>query len=346
MTSATTLASGSVLPFCDLILVAGTVNGGTIGCSATQLGSTAYTIQFDSSNNLYIADSENHRIMVWKSAFTKASLSAADFALGQTSLTTCTAATSQSGLRVPQACSYDVPSSTLFVGDTSNNRVMLFQNPASLGQSAVYQFGQTDFTSTSSNVVTPVDLKYDRSGGTNSLYVLDGTLLLKRFCPVSFSFSVTNSATFTISRTNSVTNSFTASFTNSNTNSFTSSYTPSYTSSYSPSYTNSITNSVSKKAAAKSIKRSAASTPVCGNGVLEGKEQCDLGKDNGSGASCCSVYCKFYINGTKCGRIPGPGCIRAPQCGLIGNCVSGKPKRDGTKCYKKKGKCLKGVCGN
>jgi hypothetical protein len=340
MTSAATLASGSVLPICDLVLVAGI----STGCSQTTLSSSAYTIQFDGSNNLFIADSVNNRIMVWNSAFSKSNFAAADIVLGQASFTSCGAQTTQSGLKSPQACSYDVGSSTLLVADNGNGRIMLFQSPTTSGQNAVYQFGQTSFTSTADNTASALDLKYDRTGGTNSLYTVDGTNL-KRFCPVSFSFSVTNTVTVTVSNTNTNSNSFTSSYTNSVTNSYTSSYTNSYSTSYTSSYSPSYSTSVSK-AAGRTLKRSAASTPVCGNGVVEGKELCDEGKDNGGGFSCCSVFCQLYIHGTKCGRIPGPGCIRAPHCNLVGNCVSGVQKRDGTKCYKKKGRCFKGVCNN
>jgi len=243
-----------------------------------------------------------------------------------------------------RVCATSFYSSSLLVADNGNGRIMLFQTPTTTGQNAVYQFGQTSFTTTTSGTAGALDLKYDRSGGTNSLYTVDGTNL-KRYCPVSFSFSVTNSVTVTVTNSNTNSNSFTTSLTNSNTNSYTSSYTNSYSSSYSNSYTSSFSGSHSKPVG-KTLKRSAASTPVCGNGVIEGKEQCDKGKDNGSSLSCCSVFCQFYIHGTKCGRIPGPGCIRAPHCNLIGGCVSGVHKRDGTKCYKKRGRCLKGVCNN
>jgi len=229
------------------------------------------------------------------------------------------------------------------VADNGNGRIMLFQSPTTSGQNAVYQFGQTSFTSTADNTASALDLKYDRIGGIASLYTVDGTNL-KRYCPLSFSVTVTNTVTVTVTNSNTNSNSFTSSYTNSNSNSYTSSYTNSYSSSYTNSYSPSIT--VSSKVVGKTLRRSAASTPVCGNGVVEGKEQCDAGKFNGAGYSCCSVFCQLYIHGTKCGRIPGPGCIRAPHCNLIGNCISGVNKRDGTKCYKKKGRCFRGVCNN
>lgn len=37
---------------------------------------------------------------------------------------------------------------------------------------------------------------------------------------------------------------------------------------------------------------------VCGNGVVEGGEQCDAGPDNGTGASCCGTNCQFKPNGS------------------------------------------------
>src|SRR5438094_1237914 len=40
--------------------------------------------------------------------------------------------------------------------------------------------------------------------------------------------------------------------------------------------------------------------PICGNGILETKESCDDGANNGTAASCCTTTCTFKTNGTAC----------------------------------------------
>jgi hypothetical protein len=51
----------------------------------------------------------------------------------------------------------------------------------------------------------------------------------------------------------------------------------------------------------------------CGNGILEGTEQCDEGAANGTPGSCCSATCTFVSAGTVCRSAAG-ACDAAESC--------------------------------
>src|SRR5207253_8509607 len=53
--------------------------------------------------------------------------------------------------------------------------------------------------------------------------------------------------------------------------------------------------------------------PVCGNGAVETKEQCDQGAANGTTASCCTSSCTFKTAGTTC-RAATDVCDVAETC--------------------------------
>ncbi len=71
-----------------------------------------------------------------------------------------------------------------------------------------------------------------------------------------------------------------------------------------------------------------APNATCGNGILEGGEQCDLGAGNGPGTGCESI-CTFSCSGvgTKGSCVDTNACHEAPTCTAV--MVSGKP---GQKC--------------
>jgi cysteine-rich repeat protein len=79
---------------------------------------------------------------------------------------------------------------------------------------------------------------------------------------------------------------------------------------------------------------------TCGNGILEGGEECDLGAGNGPGTGCESI-CKFSCTGvgTKGSCVDMNACHDAPSCTAVtvsGNagqkCVNGANKGDGVTC--------------
>ena len=59
---------------------------------------------------------------------------------------------------------------------------------------------------------------------------------------------------------------------------------------------------------------------TCGNGVVDGSEQCDQGGDNGAATSCCTNLCTLRANGSTCRPAAGP-CDLAETCnGAVGTC--------------------------
>jgi disintegrin len=52
---------------------------------------------------------------------------------------------------------------------------------------------------------------------------------------------------------------------------------------------------------------------VCGDGMVDGTEQCDLGAGNGTAGTCCTNLCEFRAAGLTCRPIAGP-CDIAETC--------------------------------
>jgi cysteine-rich repeat protein len=89
---------------------------------------------------------------------------------------------------------------------------------------------------------------------------------------------------------------------------------------------------------------------VCGDGVVEPPEQCDLGSANGTGKGCqsdCSWTCTAPDNG-PCGS--GDPCSGAATCTSQHSCAAGTPEDAGTPCGTGKicrgGVCSPAVCGD
>ena len=98
-------------------------------------GTTASKMNFvlgvttDANNRLYVADGNNNRVIIFNNAGTLASGAAASRVLGQPNFTTATAnngGITASSLRTPYLLSFDEASSSLFVGDYGNNRILRF----------------------------------------------------------------------------------------------------------------------------------------------------------------------------------------------------------------------------
>jgi len=105
----------------------------------------------EASTRLFVGDTSNHRLMVFNVAAVTNGEAAVNV-LGQPTFTTNTAATAQTGLRSPRGVAVDA-SSRLFVADTNNHRIMVF-NIASIsdGEAAINVLGQANFTSGSSSL--------------------------------------------------------------------------------------------------------------------------------------------------------------------------------------------------
>jgi uncharacterized protein (TIGR03437 family) len=121
-------------------------------------------------NILVVADTDNNRVLIWK---TIPSLpdQPADLVLGQSSFTTSAIGLTSSGLRGPQGVW--VQGTRLFVADTDNSRVLIWNNiPTSNNQAADVVLGEPNFTTapastvsdlppTASNLFDPVSVTSD-----------------------------------------------------------------------------------------------------------------------------------------------------------------------------------------
>ncbi len=152
-----------------------TRNGSSTVSSSTML--TPSGIGFTgagASLRVYIADKDFNRVLVWTSLITTDG-QAANLVLGQANFTSTAAATSQTGLTAPSAITTD-GSTTLYVTDTGNNRVLIWTSTiAGNNQAADRVIGQSYFSSnssgtTSSSFTHPGGIALS-AGGT--LYVSD-----------------------------------------------------------------------------------------------------------------------------------------------------------------------------
>ena len=130
----------------------------------------------DSAGRLWVADTDNNRVLRWDGAASLASGQPASAVLGQPDFTTITAGTTQSKMSSPEGLFIDA-SGRLWVADTNNNRVLRFENAAGKanGANADGVLGQTDFVTstgamTQSGFLVPNSLTGNSAG---SLWVSD-----------------------------------------------------------------------------------------------------------------------------------------------------------------------------
>jgi len=123
-----------------------TINDG--GVSATSLyGPTG--IGIDSSQRVWVADTQNNRVLIFKEAI-KQNGSPASFVLGQTDFT----GSSANVFANPSAATLSTPwgiisqaGGTMWVGDSGNSRTLQFTPPISSGMNASLALGQPDLVS-------------------------------------------------------------------------------------------------------------------------------------------------------------------------------------------------------
>src|SRR3989344_3804853 len=140
-------------------------------------------ISYDETNDrLFLAEYRTNRVLVFNVApGTIANGMNASFVLGQTSFTSSTTATTQSGISGPGAVAYDATHTRLFTGEYNNQRVLVYDVATSTianGMDASYVLGKPDFTTatggtsaTSTKNIT--GLKYDADN--DRLFVADYT---------------------------------------------------------------------------------------------------------------------------------------------------------------------------
>ena len=121
--------------------------------------SLAYPNQLyvDAADNLWVADVTNNRVLMFPNASFAVNATnggiggPATLVLGQTNFTDNSPGTTASTMSYPDGV-YGDAAGNLYVSEAGNNRVLVFQNAASLpnGAAATYVLGQPDFTSNGS----------------------------------------------------------------------------------------------------------------------------------------------------------------------------------------------------
>ena len=99
-------------------------------------------ITFDHSGNLWVSDTYNNRVLEFKTPFSNGE--SASIALGQPTLSSTAANSTQSTLNGPEGLAFDTHGN-LWVSDSSNNRIMEFVPPFSTGMGATVVIGQTSY---------------------------------------------------------------------------------------------------------------------------------------------------------------------------------------------------------
>lgn len=124
------------------------------------------------NNQLFVADQNNNRVLIWKSLPT-VSASAADVVLGQRDFTTNAAGDEEDGLNNPAGLWTD--GFRLLVGDSGNNRVLYWaQVPRVSGADATYVIGQADFARTTAGVgAASMRTPYGIASDGTRIYVAD-----------------------------------------------------------------------------------------------------------------------------------------------------------------------------
>ncbi len=156
--------------------------------SATTLYTPAGVALDAVHHRLFVSDEDNYRVVVYNLDSSNNIVDrTADYVLGEPDLDSYDGGTSQSLMTAPKALFYDSTDDWLFVADTGNNRVLIY-NTSSItnGENAIYVLGQVDFNTTdgtggtsASTLDTPRSLTYDSSnkllfvGSGNSIFVFD-----------------------------------------------------------------------------------------------------------------------------------------------------------------------------
>ena len=154
-------------------LVIGQSTFTTGGGALTQTGLGGPTgLAFDSAGNLWVADGGYNRVLRYTPAF--ANGMAANLVIGQSTFTTNTGATTQTGLYGPTGLAFD-STGNLWVAEEDNNRVMRFSPSFSSGMAASLVIGQSTFTTktgatTQAGLNSPDSLVVDALG---NLWVAD-----------------------------------------------------------------------------------------------------------------------------------------------------------------------------
>lgn len=104
-------------------------------------------IALDADGNLYVADTENHRVLRFNAAATKNNGDDADAVFGQVNFNSAVAAAGTTGLSSPRGVAVDAEG-RLWVADSANGRILGYENAATAGNgaAATLVLGRPDFT--------------------------------------------------------------------------------------------------------------------------------------------------------------------------------------------------------
>ncbi len=118
------------------------------GTSAAAMETPAAIAVDPGSGKVFVADSGNHRVLRFAGGGALANGAAAEAVLGQADFTTANEAVTRSGMGFPLGLAVD-RLGRLWVADSNNDRVLRFDNAATLGNGAPADgvLGQADFTS-------------------------------------------------------------------------------------------------------------------------------------------------------------------------------------------------------
>jgi len=151
-------------------VVLGQSNFTTTDINLSQAGLRTPTGVASDGTILAVADTDNNRVLIWKT-IPSANNTPADIVVGQPDFKTGRAGLDSKTFRGPQGVW--IQGTRLFVADTQNHRVMVWNNiPTSNGQAADYVLGEPNFntappqttlvsTPTSSNLFSPVSVTSD-----------------------------------------------------------------------------------------------------------------------------------------------------------------------------------------
>lgn len=168
---AATLSNGAPA---DRVLGQVNFTSGTAATSNTRMAAPA-SLVVDSNDNLWVADQSNHRVLKFASVSTLANGAAASVVLGQPDFNTGTSGLTASKMTAVAGVAVDA-AGHLWVADQNNNRILRFDNAASLlsGASASGVLGQTDFVTATSGagelkMSSPGALVVDAAGALHAL---------------------------------------------------------------------------------------------------------------------------------------------------------------------------------
>lgn len=116
------------------------------GVSASSLSAPS-EVRSDGTR-LYVADTANNRVLIWKQIPTQ-HFAPADVVIGQPAMNANTGATSAQGLSGPQGIA--LQSGALWISDTKNNRLLRFDPPLVTNAAATRVLGQPDLNSKAAN---------------------------------------------------------------------------------------------------------------------------------------------------------------------------------------------------